>query len=60
LPNVVKPIMSSSGKGQSTVNHQNEIEKAWNYARVLEVDSQQVIVEEFIQFELEITLLTDN
>jgi phosphoribosylglycinamide formyltransferase 2 len=59
LPNVVKPIMSSSGKGQSTVNHQHEIERAWNYAiQGSRGGSQQVIVEEFIQFEIEITLLT--
>ena len=58
LPNVVKPIMSSSGKGQSTVNHQHEIERAWNYAiQGSRGGSQQVIVEEFIQFEIEVTLL---
>lgn len=58
FPNVVKPIMSSSGKGQSTVNHPNEVEKAWAYAiEGSRGDSQKIIVEEFIQFELEITLL---
>ena len=59
FPNVVKPVMSSSGKGQSTVNSQAEVEKAWNYAiEGSRGDSQKIIVEEFIQFELEITLLT--
>ncbi len=59
FPNVVKPVMSSSGKGQSTVRDQSEVEKAWNYAIAgSRGDSQKVIVEEFIHFELEITLLT--
>lgn len=59
FPNVVKPIMSSSGKGQSIVNHPSEVEKAWEYAiKGSRGDSQKIIVEEFIQFELEITLLT--
>ena len=58
FPNVVKPIMSSSGKGQSILNHPNEVEKAWDYAiEGSRGDSQKIIVEEFIQFELEITLL---
>lgn len=59
FPNVVKPVMSSSGKGQSIVNSVEEVEKAWNYAiEGSRGDSQKVIIEEFIQFELEITLLT--
>ena len=59
FPNVVKPVMSSSGKGQSTVNFQDEVERAWNYAiEGSRGDTQKVIVEEFIPFELEITLLT--
>jgi phosphoribosylglycinamide formyltransferase 2 len=59
FPNVVKPVMSSSGKGQSTVNAAAEIEKAWNYAIAgARGDTQKVIVEEFIDFEIEITLLT--
>lgn len=59
FPNVVKPIMSSSGKGQSIVNHPNEVQKAWNYAiEDSRGDVQKIIVEEFIQFETEITLLT--
>lgn len=59
FPNVVKPVMSSSGKGQSVVQTQDEVEKAWNYAIAnSRGDSQKVIVEEFINFEIEITLLT--
>ncbi len=58
-PNVVKPVMSSSGKGQSVVSSPNEVERAWTYAiEGSRGDSQKVIVEEFIPFELEITLLT--
>ncbi len=59
FPNVVKPVMSSSGKGQSTVHSPEEVERAWNYAiEGSRGDTQKIIVEEFIQFELEITLLT--
>ncbi|TBR60287.1 phosphoribosylglycinamide formyltransferase 2 [Westiellopsis prolifica IICB1] len=59
FPNVVKPVMSSSGKGQSVVKDQGEVEKAWNYAIAgSRGDTQKVIVEEFIDFEIEITLLT--
>ncbi|MDX1921238.1 MAG: formate-dependent phosphoribosylglycinamide formyltransferase [Candidatus Caenarcaniphilales bacterium] len=59
FPNVVKPVMSSSGKGQSTVNSLQEVQKAWDYAIAgSRGDSQKVIVEEFINFESEITLLT--
>ncbi|MEH2179622.1 formate-dependent phosphoribosylglycinamide formyltransferase [Nostoc sp.] len=59
FPNVVKPVMSSSGKGQSVVQDKTEVEKAWNYAIAnSRGDSQKVIIEEFINFEIEITLLT--
>jgi phosphoribosylglycinamide formyltransferase 2 len=59
FPNVVKPVMSSSGKGQSVVNSPAEVETAWNYAIAgSRGDSQKVIIEEFINFEIEITLLT--
>ncbi|MGL5877891.1 MAG: formate-dependent phosphoribosylglycinamide formyltransferase, partial [Xenococcaceae cyanobacterium] len=59
FPNVVKPVMSSSGKGQSVVNSAPEIEKAWQIAiEGARGDTQKVIIEEFIDFELEITLLT--
>lgn len=59
IPCVVKPLMSSSGKGQSVVKSENDIEKAWNYAlEGSRGDLLEVIVEEFIPFEYEITLLT--
>lgn len=59
LPCVIKPVMSSSGKGQSTVHSQDELETAWNYAVAnMRGDRRKVIVEEFIAFEYEITLLT--
>ena len=59
LPCVVKPVMSSSGKGQSTVREQDEIEKAWTYAvGGMRGDRTRVIVEQFIAFDYEITLLT--
>jgi phosphoribosylglycinamide formyltransferase 2 len=59
FPNVVKPVMSSSGKGQSVVNSAAEVETAWNHAiDGSRGDSQKVIIEEFIKFEIEITLLT--
>jgi phosphoribosylglycinamide formyltransferase 2 len=59
FPNVVKPVMSSSGKGQSVVKRSSEIEKAWRYAcDGMRGDKKRVIVEEFIPFDLEITLLT--
>lgn len=59
FPNVLKPVMSSSGKGQSVVQNKDEVEQAWNYAIAnSRGDSQKVIVEEFINFEIEITLLT--
>ena len=59
FPNVVKPVMSSSGKGQSVVNSAEELEKAWSYAIAgARGDTQKLIVEEFIDFEIEITLMT--
>jgi phosphoribosylglycinamide formyltransferase 2 len=59
FPNVVKPVMSSSGKGQSIVANESEVEAAWSYAIAgSRGDSQKVIIEEFINFEIEITLLT--
>ena len=59
IPCVVKPVMSSSGKGQSTVNSTSDIENAWNYAiEGARGDRVRVIVEEFISFDYEITLLT--
>lgn len=59
LPCVVKPLMSSSGKGQSVLRKRSEIEQVWNYAMSAKRgDLQEVIVEEFIDFDYEITLLT--
>ncbi|PZV14089.1 MAG: phosphoribosylglycinamide formyltransferase 2 [Leptolyngbya sp.] len=59
LPCVVKPIMSSSGKGQSTVRNQEEALAAWAYARETgRGKGDRVIVEGFIPFDSEITLLT--
>ena len=59
FPNVVKPVMSSSGKGQSIVNSASEVAKAWEYAvEGARGDKQKIIVEEFIDFEIEITLMT--
>ncbi|MBT1074767.1 formate-dependent phosphoribosylglycinamide formyltransferase [Geobacter grbiciae] len=59
LPCVVKPIMSSSGKGQSIVKGVDEIDGAWAYAmKGGRGASDTVIIEEFIPFDYEITLLT--
>ncbi len=59
IPCVVKPVMSSSGKGQSTVKSQADIDKAWDYAVAgMRGDRKRVIVEAFIAFDYEITLLT--
>jgi phosphoribosylglycinamide formyltransferase 2 len=59
LPAVVKPIMSSSGKGQSTLRTAAQIEPAWNYAQAGgRTQGQRVIVEGFVPFDTEITLLT--
>jgi phosphoribosylglycinamide formyltransferase 2 len=58
-PCVVKPLMSSSGKGQSVIKTESDIEKSWNYAvEGSRGDIMEVIVEEFISFHTEITLLT--
>ena len=59
MPCVVKPLMSSSGKGQSVIREEADIEKAWTYAcEGSRGDLQEVIVEGFIDFDYEITLLT--
>ena len=59
LPCVVKPLMSSSGKGQSVIKTEADIQKAWNYAlEGSRGDLMEVIVEAFIDFDYEITLLT--
>ena len=59
FPCVVKPVMSSSGKGQSKVDSPAEVQAAWDYAAAgSRVDAGRVIVEGFIDFDYEITLLT--
>lgn len=59
MPCVVKPLMSSSGKGQSVIKTEEDIEKAWKYALAgSRGDVMEVIVEGFIDFDYEITLLT--
>ena len=59
LPLVVKPIMSSSGKGQSTVRTADQIDAAWHYAQEGgRAGKGKVIVEGFVDFDYEITLLT--
>ena len=59
IPCVVKPLMSSSGKGQSTIKTESDIEKAWRYAvEGSRGDVVEVIVEAFVNFNSEITLLT--
>ncbi len=59
IPCVVKPIMSSSGKGQSTIKSEADIEKSWTYAQEGgRAGAGRVIVEGFVDFDYEITLLT--
>jgi len=59
IPCVVKPLMSSSGKGQSTIQSEDDIKKAWDYSQEgSRGDVSEVIVEGFIHFNYEITLLT--
>jgi len=59
LPCVIKPVMSSSGKGQSTAKTEEEVGTAWDHAVAkMRGDRPRVIVEEYIKFDSEITLLT--
>jgi len=59
VPCVVKPIMSSSGKGQSTIKSIEDIDNAWNYAQEGgRAGAGKVIIEGFVDFDYEITLLT--
>ena len=59
MPCVVKPIMSSSGKGQSTVKSEADIDASWEYAQAGgRAGAGKIIVEGFIDFDYEITLLT--
>lgn len=59
IPCVVKPVMSSSGKGQTTIQDESEIESAWEYSQSGgRTGKGRVIVEGFVKFDYEITLLT--
>ncbi|MBP9878464.1 MAG: formate-dependent phosphoribosylglycinamide formyltransferase [Chitinophagales bacterium] len=59
MPCVVKPLMSSSGKGQSVIKSESDIIKSWEYAQSgKRGDIAEVIVEAFVRFDSEITLLT--
>jgi phosphoribosylglycinamide formyltransferase 2 len=59
MPCVIKPIMSSSGKGQSLIRSKDEIEAAWQYAQEGgRAGAGKVIIEGFVEFDYEITLLT--
>ena len=58
-PLLIKPVMSSSGKGQSLVNNKHDLVQAWDLAiKKSRGKSNKIILEEFIDFDLEITLLT--
>ena len=58
-PCVIKPVMSSSGKGQSVIHDAGEVAAAWTYAQEAgRVGAGRVIVEAFVEFDYEITLLT--
>lgn len=58
LPCVIKPLMSSSGKGQSYIKTIEQVAEAWQHAQAGRGDSNEVIVEGFVKFDYEITLLT--
>ncbi len=58
FPCVIKPVMSSSGHGQSIAKTADDIEKSWEIAKEARGDASELIVEEFITFDYEITLLT--
>ena len=59
MPCVIKPLMSSSGKGQSVIKKEADIENSWNYAMEgSRGDLAEVIIEAFVDFHTEITLLT--
>lgn len=58
FPCVIKPVMSSSGHGQSIAKSADDIEKSWDIAKDARGDASELIVEEFIKFDYEITMLT--
>ena len=57
-PCVIKPVMSSSGHGQSVAKTKDDLERSWEIAKEARGDASELIVEEFITFDYEITLLT--
>lgn len=57
-PCVIKPVMSSSGHGQSVAQNADDLKASWNRAKEARGDASELIVEEFIRFDYEITLLT--
>ena len=58
FPCVIKPVMSSSGHGQSVAKTEGDLENSWEIAKEARGDASELIVEEFITFDYEITLLT--
>lgn len=58
FPCVIKPVMSSSGHGQSVAKSKDDLAKSWEIAKEARGDASELIVEEFIKFDYEITLLT--
>ena len=58
FPCVIKPVMSSSGHGQSIAKNKNDLKKSWEIAKEARGDASELIVEAFIEFDYEITLLT--
>ncbi|WP_369434654.1 formate-dependent phosphoribosylglycinamide formyltransferase [Psychromonas sp. MME1] len=59
LPCVIKPVMSSSGKGQSVIKHESDLDKAWDYSQEGgRTGAGRIIIEGFVPFDYEITLLT--
>ncbi len=58
FPCVIKPVMSSSGHGQSIARSEDDLEASWEEAKEARGDASELIVEEFVPFDYEITLLT--
>ncbi len=58
FPSVIKPVMSSSGHGQSIARSLDDLEQSWEIAKEARGDASELIVEEYIPFDYEITLLT--
>jgi phosphoribosylglycinamide formyltransferase 2 len=57
-PCVIKPVMSSSGHGQSVMRSEEDVEKSWEIAKEARGDASELIVEAFVDFDYEITMLT--